>query len=48
MPIKMFCKDANAIVTVYKFDIPSNMTLIYKPLACRETKQQWLETSKNF
>lgn len=31
MPIKMFCKDANAIVTVYKFDIPSNMALIYNP-----------------
>lgn len=27
MPIKMFCKDANAIVTVYKFDIPSIITL---------------------
>lgn len=42
MPIKMFCKDANAIVMVYKFDMPSNMALIYNPwLAEKQNGNGW-------
>jgi len=42
MPIKMFCKDANAIVIVYKFDMQSNMALIYNPwLAEKQNGNGW-------
>lgn len=39
---KMFCKDANAIVAVYKFDIPSGTALIYNPwLAEKQNGNGW-------
>lgn len=42
MPIKMFCKDANAIVMVYKFNMTSNMALIYNPLlAEKQSGNAW-------
>ena len=38
MPIKMFCKDANAIVMVYKFDMITNIALIYNPWLAEKQK----------
>lgn len=39
---KMFCKDANAIVVVYKFDMESGMALIYNPwLAEKQNGNGW-------
>lgn len=39
---RMFCKDANAIVAVYKFDMTTNMALIYNPwLAEKQNGNGW-------
>ena len=39
---KMFCKDANAIVAVYKFNMASGMALIYNPwLAEKQNGNGW-------
>ena len=44
MPIKMFCKDANAIVTVYDFNMDRKVALIYNPwLAEKQNGNGWVE-----
>lgn len=44
MPVKMFCKDANAIVTVYDFNIDRKVALVYNPwLADKQNGNGWVE-----